>query len=48
MDDQKEMDAELIKILEEYREVFMGLGRAGKVPPIKIEIDPAVKPVHTL
>ena len=39
-------DEDLEHLIEEYKDIFKGLGRACKVPPIKIEVDPTVKPIQ--
>ena len=42
----REMDEDLRKLIEEYGDIFRGLGRARKVPPIHIEVAPTVKPLQ--
>ena len=43
---QAEIDRSMEEIVSKFPKVFKGLGRATKVPPIQIEVDPSFPPVQ--
>ena len=43
---QREIDRNTEKTIQDFQEVFKGICRASKIPPIEIETDPSVPPVH--